>query len=89
MFMRFPLCSVVFFAVMAMFAVAAPLTPAHAQLRVDVTKGVMEPIPVAVTSFYDKSGVARRGEWYSGGDYGELGTYRSVQTPVPRDVYSR
>ncbi len=25
---------------------------AHAQLRVDVTKGVMEPIPVAITNFY-------------------------------------
>jgi TolB protein len=26
--------------------------PAHAQLRVDVTRGVMEPIPVAVTNFH-------------------------------------
>lgn len=52
MFMRFPFCSVIFLMIIAMIAVAAPLTPAHAQLRVDVTKGVMEPIPVAITNFY-------------------------------------
>ncbi len=26
--------------------------PAHAELRVDITKGVVEPLPIAVTSFY-------------------------------------
>jgi TolB protein len=39
-----------FFVLLAFVSVAAH--PASAQLRVDVTKGVMEPIPVAITSFY-------------------------------------
>lgn len=42
-----------FLALIMMLVLAIGLAfPAHAQLRVDVTKGVMEPIPIAVTPFY-------------------------------------
>ncbi len=33
--------------------IALPLSNAQAQLRIDVTKGVMEPMPIAVTTFFN------------------------------------
>jgi len=38
--------------------VLCPLTPAHADIRVDITRGVVEPIPIAIPAFYGSSGNA-------------------------------
>ena len=35
----------------ALFMILLPIS-AHAELRVDITKGVVEPLPIAITSFY-------------------------------------
>lgn len=32
------------------------ITPAHAEVRVDITRGVVEPIPIAIPSFYGDGG---------------------------------
>ncbi len=44
---------------LALIAVASPLT-AHAQLRIDITRGVTEPIPIAVLDFVGEDAAAER-----------------------------
>ncbi len=39
------------FAALAAFLILAPAAPAKADLRIDITRGVVEPIPVAITDF--------------------------------------
>ncbi|MBT6829543.1 MAG: Tol-Pal system protein TolB [Rhodospirillaceae bacterium] len=36
-------------------AIAVPLVPAHAELRVDITRGQVEPMPVAVSDLYGEN----------------------------------
>lgn len=49
-------CRVAFAAVLSIFF----LSPAHAELRIDITRGVVEPLPIAVQDFLGKT--ARAGE---------------------------
>ena len=42
-------------AVLLAFGVAAP-APARAELRIDITRGVTEPLPIAITSFFGAGG---------------------------------
>ncbi|MCB1556317.1 MAG: hypothetical protein KDJ15_03285, partial [Alphaproteobacteria bacterium] len=51
------LCVHVFlFAFFLFFALGAQLSTAHAQLNINVTEGSMDPLPVAITSFYAAPG---------------------------------
>ncbi len=42
--------------ILAVMAVTAGIRPADAELRIDITQGVVKPLPVAVTDFGSKSG---------------------------------
>lgn len=50
------------FLVLFLLMTVMAFTPAHAELRIDVTRGIVEPLPVAVTDFFaaspDASGIA-------------------------------
>ena len=51
-------------ATLAFLGVAAAFAPARADLQIDITRGVVEPIPIAITDFYspssDASEIGRR-----------------------------
>ncbi len=49
--MKFSLKPLILVAALATFAVPAAMTPARAQLEIDVNKGTVEPLPIAVTDF--------------------------------------
>jgi len=49
--MKFALKPLILVAALAAFAVPAAMTPARAQLEIDVNKGTVEPLPIAVTDF--------------------------------------
>lgn len=48
---RFPI-SLRAFVILIICAVCLPLSPASADIKVDITRGVVEPIPIAIPAFY-------------------------------------
>jgi TolB protein len=45
--------------ILCLFVMAfAPLSPAHADIKVDITRGNVEPIPIAIPAFYGSNGNA-------------------------------